>query len=110
MSGPRPPALLTAVHGSAALLATGCLLGMLGTGLVDRGTALAFGARPAGELTEGDESPEGEGGPAVDEAAPEHAEQATRGEEGGAAADDGEQGRWPRAAHRGAPGAPAACG
>ncbi|CAM5299581.1 MULTISPECIES: HD-GYP domain-containing protein [Streptomyces] len=52
MSGPRPPALLTAVHGSAALLATGCLLGMLGTGLVDRGTALAFGALVTlGELT-----------------------------------------------------------
>ncbi|MGW5471738.1 HD-GYP domain-containing protein [Streptomyces chartreusis] len=52
MSGPRPPALLTAVHGSAALLATGCLLGMLGSGLVDRGTALAFGALVTlGELT-----------------------------------------------------------
>lgn len=52
MSGPRPPALLTVVHGSAALLATGCLLGMLGSGLVDRGTALAFGALVTlGELT-----------------------------------------------------------
>ncbi|MEU8750888.1 HD domain-containing protein [Streptomyces chartreusis] len=52
MSGPRPPALLTAVHGSAALLVTGCLLGMLGSGLVDRGTALAFGALVTlGELT-----------------------------------------------------------
>ncbi|MGW4755844.1 HD-GYP domain-containing protein [Streptomyces chartreusis] len=52
MSGQRPPALLTAVHGSAALLATGCLLGMLGSGLVDRGTALAFGALVTlGELT-----------------------------------------------------------
>ncbi|MBT1095616.1 HD-GYP domain-containing protein [Streptomyces sp. Tu102] len=52
MSGPRPPVLLTAVRGSAALLATGCLLGMLGSGLVDRGTALAFGALVTlGELT-----------------------------------------------------------
>ncbi|MEV5907519.1 HD domain-containing protein [Streptomyces chartreusis] len=52
MSGSRPSALLTAVHGSAALLATGCLLGMLGSGLVDRGTALAFGALVTlGELT-----------------------------------------------------------
>ncbi|MFD8043342.1 HD-GYP domain-containing protein [Streptomyces chartreusis] len=52
MSGPRPPVLLIAVRGSAALLATGCLLGMLGSGLVDRGTALAFGALVTlGELT-----------------------------------------------------------
>ncbi|WP_432191555.1 HD-GYP domain-containing protein [Streptomyces sp. bgisy027] len=52
MSGPRPPALLTAVHTGAALLATGCLLGMLASGLVDRGTALAFGALVTlGELT-----------------------------------------------------------
>ncbi|MFG1669567.1 HD-GYP domain-containing protein [Streptomyces sp. Y7] len=52
MSGPRPPALLTLVHGCAALLAAGCLLGMLGGGLVDRGIALAFGVLVTlGELT-----------------------------------------------------------
>ncbi|QOV35690.1 HD domain-containing protein [Streptomyces ferrugineus] len=52
MSGPRPPVLLALVHACAALLATGCLLGVLPGGLDERGTALAFGALiTLGELT-----------------------------------------------------------
>ncbi|MDF3147572.1 metal-dependent phosphohydrolase, partial [Streptomyces sp. T21Q-yed] len=56
MSAPRttgkPPLLLTLVHTSAALVAAGSLLGSLGHGLDERGTALAFGVLvTVGELT-----------------------------------------------------------
>ncbi|MER5939159.1 HD domain-containing protein [Streptomyces sp. NPDC001928] len=52
MSAPRPPLLLPLVHTCAALLATGCLLGILGSGLAERGIAVAFGALVVlGEVT-----------------------------------------------------------
>ncbi|MFE6173277.1 HD-GYP domain-containing protein [Streptomyces sp. NPDC056464] len=52
MSAPRPSRLLSLVHACAALLATGCLLGSVSGGLVERGTAVAFGVLIVlGELT-----------------------------------------------------------
>ncbi|MER7372062.1 HD-GYP domain-containing protein [Streptomyces lanatus] len=52
MSAPRPPVLLTLIHACAALLATGCVLGILAGGLAERATALAFGVLiTLGELT-----------------------------------------------------------
>ncbi|MFF5481735.1 HD-GYP domain-containing protein [Streptomyces sp. NPDC012935] len=52
MSAARPPLLLGLVHACAALLATVCLLTTLGSGLHERGTAIAFGVLIAlGELT-----------------------------------------------------------
>lgn len=51
MSAPRPRLLLGLVHAGAALLVAVCLVDTLGSGLVERGTALAFGVLVAlGEL------------------------------------------------------------
>ncbi|MFJ7074864.1 HD-GYP domain-containing protein [Streptomyces sp. NPDC098781] len=52
MSAPRPSPVLTLVHGCAAVLAAGCLVAGVSGGLVERGTAAAFGVLIAlGELT-----------------------------------------------------------
>lgn len=60
----RVPPILTLVHTSAALLATGSLAFVLWTGLEERGTALTFGVLIAvGELNR-------RSGPHVREAAP----------------------------------------
>ncbi|MFJ8632581.1 HD-GYP domain-containing protein [Streptomyces sp. NPDC093568] len=52
MNTARPSRLLALVHACAALLVAGCLLGSMSDGLVERGTAAAFGALIVlGELT-----------------------------------------------------------
>ena len=52
VSAPRRPLLLTVVHACAALLSAVSLIDALGSGLYERGTAVAFGALVTlGELT-----------------------------------------------------------